>query len=302
MNRDFLELFMEKTSFPEEARQELRRCNQLLDGAGLGEALQGAASFFYHSQCSVKAVEPLLQGVAASSGISVYTVWLLFLMQAAQRARRDYLAQGVCEEIFWDTFCDLRYKLLECKTIHGVWGNFVASWYPIFYTCQIVKLGRLEFENAVYEEEEPYEGHGILLRKGDPVKSIHIPSSGEPFGLEARLDSYRRAYAFFQEELQGKPLVCTCHSWLLYPPYNQVFSPTGNTADFRKDFQILGGEAQEAFHDAWRVFGADYQKPVEELPEKTSMQRAFKAWLSAGQKPGEGFGVLVFDGERLLTR
>ena len=73
-------------------------------------------------------------------------------MQAAQRARRDYLAQGVCEEIFWDTFCDLRYKLLECKTIHGVWGNFVASWYPIFYTCQIVKLGRLEFENAVYEE------------------------------------------------------------------------------------------------------------------------------------------------------
>ena len=121
MNRDFLELFMEKTSFPEEARQELRRCNQLLDGAGLGEALQGAVSFFYHSQCSVKAVEPLLQGVAASSGISVYTVWLLFLMQAAQRARRDYLAQGVCEEIFWDTFCDLRYKLLECKTIHGVW-------------------------------------------------------------------------------------------------------------------------------------------------------------------------------------
>ena len=116
------------------------------------------------------------------------------------------------------------------------------------------------------------------------------------------MDSYRRAYAFFQEELQGKPLVCTCHSWLLYPPYNQVFSPTGNTADFRKDFQILGGEAQETFHDAWRVFGADYQKPVEELPEKTSMQRAFKAWLSAGQKPGEGFGVLVFDGERLLTR
>lgn len=302
MDRQFLELFMEKTGFPEEAREELRRCEKLLSGSGLDEVLQGAESFFYSSGCSIRAAEPLIQGLAASSGIHVYTVWLLFLIQAARRAQGDYLQKGVPEQVFWDTFCDLRYKLFECRDVQGVWGNFVASWYPIFYTCDIVKLGRLEYENSTYQWEEPFTGWGVTLRKGDPVKSIHIPSSGEPFTLEARLDSYRRAYEFFREELGGGPLVCTCHSWLLYPEHKKVFSPGGNMADFMEDFQILGSEAQDTFHDAWRVFGPKAKKPAGQLPENTSLQRAFKAWLSAGKKTGEGFGVLVFDGQKLLTR
>lgn len=126
--------------------------------------------------------------------------------------------------------------------MQGVWGNFVSSWYPIFYSGDIVKLGRLEYEDIPYPWETPYKKHGLVVKKGDPVKNIHIPSSGEPFDLPARLDSYKRAYGFFREELQGGPLVCVCHSWLLYPQNRQVLSPSSNIVSFQEDFDLVGWE------------------------------------------------------------
>lgn len=302
MDHEFMELLLDQTHFPQEARQELHRCVCLLEQAGQDEALEEAVAFFYRNQFDVKVTEPLLQAIGQATGIPLYTVWLLLLIQASVPAKSLYRRKGIGEEIFWNTFSDLTYKLYECKNVQGVWGNFVPHWYSIFFTGDIVKLGRLEYENSTYDWDQPYQGCGITLQKGTPVKNIHIPSSGEPFTLDARLDSYRQAYEFFREELQGGPLVCVCGSWLLYPPYRDILPSTSHVVDFMGDFQILGGEAEEVFHDAWRVFGADAQKPFPQLPEKTSMQRAFKQYLLSGKKTGEGFGVLVFDGERLLTR
>ena len=74
------------------------------------------------------------------------------------------------------------------------------------------------------------------------MRCIHIPSSGEPFDREARLASYKMAYDFFREELAGGPLVCVCHSWLLYPGYKEVLKPTSNIVSFMGDFDIVEAE------------------------------------------------------------
>ena len=255
---------------------------------------------FYAHELDLKLIEPLIGEMAEAAGLSPYTVWLLFLIGAARPAKELYRDRGISEEVFWATFEDMKYKALECKAVHGVWGTFVAFWYPIFFSCDIVKLGRLEYETTVYDEDQPYEKGGIVLKKGDPILSIHIPSSGEPFDEAARLASYKLAYDFFREERKGGPLVCQCGSWLLYPPYREILSPASNIVSFQGDFDIAFSQEEEKFHDAWRVFGADYEKPAAELPEKTSMQRAFKRWLLEGKKTGEGFGVLVLDGERIV--
>lgn len=302
MNKDFLRLLMEKTAFPEEARTELLKNADTLTAAGQGEALDGAVEFFYDNDFSISLSKLLIEEIAAKAGLSPYTVWLLFLVEAAIPVREAFAAEGLPEQIFWDTFSDLRYKVLECKEVQGVWGNFVAFWYPIFYSRDIVKLGRLEYENVTYSEDIPYEKNGYTVKKGDKVKSIHIPASGEPFDEAARLASYKKAYAFFQDELNGGPLVCVCHSWLLYPPYGEILSPTSNIVSFQRDFDITGQEASEEFDDSWRLFGGDYKKPLEDLPERTSMQRAFKNYLLAGGKAGEGRGVLIFDGEKIANR
>ncbi len=302
MNKEFLQLLMEKTGFPEEAQTSLLESAEKLAKAGQEEALDGGVEFFYENSFNAELTQPLVESIAGEAGLSPYTVWMLLLIEAAKTAKKAYEEKGVPEAVFWDTFSDLRYKALECKEIHNVWGTFVAFWYPIFYTCDIVKLGRLEYENGEYELDQPYERGGVSLKKGDPVKWIHIPSSGEPFDQAARLDSYRRAYEFFREELNGRPLVCMSWSWLLYPEYGKILSPSSNIVSFQHDFDIVGREDGEEFGDAWRLFGADYQKPTAELPQRTSMQRAFKKYLMEGGKTGEGIGVLVFDGEKILNR
>ena len=42
------------------------------------------------------------------------------------------------------------------------------------------------------------------------------------------------------------------------------------------------------------------EEEAEDLPEDTSMRRAFKKHLLAGGKTGAALGILVFDGEKLL--
>lgn len=302
MNKDFLRLLMEKTGFPEEAKAGLLQNADALTAAGQEGAFDGAVEFFYDNDFSISLSGPLIEEIAAKAELSPYAVWLLFLVEAAVPVREAFAGEGIPEKVFWDTFEDLRYKVLECKEVQGVWGNFVAFWYPIFYSRDIVKLGRLEYENVTYSEDTPYEKNGYIVKKGDKVKSIHIPSSGEPFDEAARLVSYKKAYEFFKEELNGGPLICVCHSWLLYPPYGKILSAKSNIVSFQQDFDIVGQETDDEFGDAWRLFGADYKKPTAELPERTSMQRAFKKYLMEGGKTGEGKGILIFDGEKIVNR
>ncbi len=295
MNKEFLQLLMDKTGFPPEAQEAYRQAAEQLDS----QQVDGAIAFYYENDFSTQLVHPLLEDIAEASGLSIHTVWGLFLAFAAETARHDYLENGVSEEIFWDTFCDLKYKLLECKENKGVWGNFVPFWYPIFYSCDIVKLGRLEYETRAYSGPARTVG-GHTLQPGDKVLSIHIPSSGEPFHKEARLESYRKAYDFFQDLRDGGPLVCQCHSWLLYPEYRQVLPAASNIVSFMDDFSIVEVE-DGSFDDAWRVFGPEADKPADQLPETTSMRRAFKRHLQNGGKTGSALGLLVFDGQKLRT-
>lgn len=299
LDQAFMSLLMGKTGFPEEARAALLQSAQAVEDAGQAPALCQALDAFYGDGFSIENAQPAVAEISEKAGISAYTGWMLFLMQGAKRAKGDYEKKGVGEEIFWATFADLRYKAIECKENHGVWGTFVAFWYPIFYSCDIVKLGRLEYETRAYDGPA-YEKGSFSLKPGDKVKSIHIPSSGEPFDREARLASYKMAYDFFREELAGGPLVCVCHSWLLYPGYKEVLKPTSNIVSFMGDFDIV--EAEDGnFCDAWRVFGPHHKDPAAQLPEDTSMRRAFKSHLLAGGKTGEALGILVFDGEKIVN-
>lgn len=301
MNKEYLKLFTVKTEFPSEAVTELCKTAETLAEKGQNDAVLGAVEFFFDNDFDIKLTEPLIEEIAKEAELSPYTVWLLMLIEASQRTLESYREDGTDEQIFWDTFADLRYKAIECKENYNVWGTFVAFWYPIFYSREIVKLGRLEFQDSKYGFSEEYTKNGYTVKAGDKVKSIHIPSSGEPFDEAARMDSYKRAYEYFKAELDGKPIVFACHSWLLYPEYGKILKQGSNIASFQKDFDIVEFESGE-FEDAWRLYGADHDKPTAELPERTSMQRAFKKHLLAGGTTGEGKGVIIFDGEKILNK
>lgn len=289
MNKDFLSLFFEKTEFPTPARTVLTEVAEKLS-----EEIDRILAF-YEGGYNHEATVPLVEALAKESGISAYSIWMVVLCLAAEKARPLYRT----EEIYWDTFCDLRYKVQECFNVHGIWGTFVAHWYPIFYNGTIVKLGRMEYQVKPCPFKEPKTALGITVNPGDPIIALHIPTSFEPFGKAARLDSYRKAWRYFCPD--GKPLVCVCGSWLLYDGYEGVFAHGSNIDSFRKEFYMLSNGKTEKFGNAWRIFGSEHKLPADQLPEKTSLQRAFKAHMLGGGNHGHGTGVIVFDGEKLLS-
>lgn len=291
MMLSFVKEFMERTQFPQEARQALQNAWGRLEAAGLLPRWKNAVEDYVRAQ-ETELLQARLEEMERDCGVPVYTLWLLLLIAAAQPVRGTFPQRGLPEGLFWETFTDLRYKALECRKIHGVWGVFVAFWYPIFYTGKILKLGRLEYEDGIFEYAKPVTVGGVTVRPGDPVKHLHIPSSPEPFTRAARLDSYRRAYGLFG----ARPLVCVCESWLLYPPYEAVWPEKSNIRDFAREFLPLEQRAS-AFEDAWRIFGAAAPGEVSE----TALQRSFRQYLSRGGSTGTGSGLLLFDGQQVLT-
>lgn len=301
MDRAFITGLMAELDFPAEAKAYLtesldriaRQCEEEFDGV---------IEFYYENGFDLKLTEPLLEEVVLLADVHRYTVDMLFLLGCSKQLREAFAQKEISDGVFLDTMCDLRFKLYECRETYGIWGTFVTSWYGIFFSCDLFRLGRLEYENTTYASDIPFEKYGVSIKRGTPVKSIHIPSHCGPLTREARMASYKLAYDFFQEELNGKPLVCVCHSWLLHSSTKKILPAESNTVSFVNEFEMISEEDYSEFHDLWRVFGDQKDQPYELLPENTSMQRAYKKWLTAGNKVGGGLGILVFDGEKLLTR
>lgn len=301
MDREYLQLFMQKTEFPLEAQESI-----LTDFNVVNKKCQEEFKLIFNKFKELdfvtrELVEPVIE-LSKKTKVNEYALWLLLVVAASKEAMQEFIKKGANEQIFWDTFTDLRYKLLECKNTKGVWGTFVAHWYRKLLRANVIKLGRLEFETRTFVFEEPYIFGDITLEGEVDVKSVHIPSAPEKFDFDARLDSYKKAYKFFMGSEKGKPMVFICHSWLLFTPYKEILSPKSNIVDFMGDFDIIKIEETQRFGDAWRIFGADAEKEPQNLPEKTSLQRAFKEYLVQGNNVGQGIGVIIFDGEKILNK
>jgi len=303
MNVSFMNQMLDRCRFPEEAKVFFNDLADRVTKEGHEEEFLFINDFYFSSGLDTGKTEDRLEVLSAKMGVSVYSMWMLHLLIAAERAKPLYDKRGVSDEVFFDTFSDLRAKALECMEEYGIWGTFVAGWYGLFYSCRIIKFGRLEYEDGEYYRENPstYVCGDISVPCGTPMKGIHIPSSGEPFDLEARLESYRMAYEFYTKETGLDYLVCDCGSWLIYEPYEKLLPEKSNIRSFMHDFDIIKNKDEENFHDNWRLFGKYHRLPVEEYPEDTAMRRAFKKYLLEGNTVGEGIGMLIFDGEKILT-
>ncbi len=106
-------------------------------------ALDGAVEFFYENEAEHAAHQSADPGYRRA-GLSLPLHGLASVSDrgGCSHPGEAYAQAGLSEEIFWNTFQDLKYKLLECREVQGVWGNFVSFWYPIFYTCDIFQAGQ----------------------------------------------------------------------------------------------------------------------------------------------------------------
>ena len=96
-----------------------------------------------------------------------------FILLCAKPLRYIYQNKGLGEELFIDTMMDAKYKLMECKAVHNIWGTFVLTWFKGFFTLDRFKLGRLQFNFEEFRENEHY-AVDVGLKNGDKVKIVEI--------------------------------------------------------------------------------------------------------------------------------
>lgn len=235
-----------------------------------------------------------------SDTIHKYTINAVFVIECMPFLLEKYKENGISEEIFINSMKDLKYKLDEVFKVDGFFGVEPIDWYERFLDLRRFGLGRLQFNLDEYDfTDVVLNGH--TLKRGDFAIACHIPSAG-PLTPELCKHSFEMAYEFFKDKVSGGILPVTCYSWLLYPPYKQVFGENSNTYDFIRNFKIVDVRETETFGDAWRIFYKSYKGNVNELPQETSMQRKFADYIKQGGNFGLAYGVILLDGKEILTR
>ena len=222
-------------------------------------------------------------------------------MNCTEILRENYIKRGVPLSVFYEGVDDLRCKLLECMECEHVPGTFVAGWNNGFLKMDRFAYGRFQYEVRKYGFDFDFMmkcGHKV--QKGDTYLNFHIPSSGIPLTDEVRFDSYRRAWARYKDLFPDGRVLFGCGSWLLYPRHREFLPEKLNIRRFMDDFEIVCWEEKDHFGNDWRVFGHYTELPLEQWPRDTALRKAYVDWLLAGNKAGDGFGLFLFDGERIV--
>lgn len=289
-NLEFLHLFMEKLEFPHDAKDVFNALNEDL---GKNSKLSELVNEFMHKGMKIDMVLDALNALSSEINTHQYTLHMYFYMLCSHILYYRYKQAGVDEDVYWNTVYDLKYKLMECYDVHTIWGTFVAKWFSRYFDMTRFAIGRFQYE-AITFPYDLYQKDDVTVKKGDRVYNIHIPSSGLPIDRKTRMDSYKRAYCFFEKELNDKVMIFVCDSWLLYPEHKIFLPPQSNILDFMRDFDIIDFKENDTFAEAWRVFGKYHNLPLEKLPQNTSIQKAYVERLLRNEKTGTGFGVFAF--------
>ncbi|MFT8592374.1 MAG: acyltransferase domain-containing protein [Bifidobacterium sp.] len=148
----------------------------------------------------------------------------------------------------------------------------------------LFRVGSLEYEFAQDPED-------IEIGVQGPTINVHIPSDArlQPKNVEESIRLWDRFSAECFPRWSSLPKYCT--SWMLSPALERLLPESSNILAFQRRFELI--EFDEDSQD-WRewVFNED-PSPVEQLPERTSLQRSMKRFILGGGKVGVASGRLL---------
>ncbi|MFF2890129.1 acyltransferase domain-containing protein [Paenibacillus sp. NPDC057967] len=219
------------------------------------------------------------------TGVAGYRQQLLYLfVRLAIDVYEEYRVRGIADNVYFDTFSDIRIWSEVCYRDYGEYGIEEYNWLQEHVRLRLFRLGRLQFQPIAIEGD--LKAGGLTVEKNQLVLNVHIPE-GDPLAPQEVVHSFSLARAFFR----GIPSVFVCQSWLLYTGLDQILKADSNILQFQRLFQIY--EIDEASKEAeQRIFNRVAADPSE-YGEETSLQRAAKAYLQAGGRLGRGSGIYV---------
>lgn len=287
--REYIKDICRELEFPAEAEDTmLRAWDEMLKKEEAAEIWKKwLTAYEMDIHMDYKAALGEIDMAAQTAGVHKYTAEQLFFLCLTKHLKQLYQAQKTDLKIWHDSCMDLKWKLMECHKMYGIWGSFVAFWEPGFFDMTRFALGRLQFELIDFPDN--YEQAGREKPQGmRKVINVHIPSSGK-LNMEECHASYRQAAAFFADAFPGDTVAFYCWSWMLFAPHKAFLKPDCGVIKFMNEYDIYHTGEEDG--DLWRIFNRTYENDPDVLPEDTSMQRAYKAWLKAGNHAGYGEGI-----------
>ena len=223
-----------------------------------------------------------------------YKMQLVFALYCFILLENEFEKANIPKHLYNATVVDFKYRVYECQEVYGITGIFVAWWYYCFCNLSLLKFEDFEFEKEVAKYN--YQGRHVTICKGDKLLALHIPPKCK-LTKENLIKALKASYNYYG--FTGK-VAYQCHSWLLYPEFENVFVDGGNVKEFRSFFDVFDSTNANSFEDCWRVFKCGEITSLDNLPSTTTLQRNMINHLKNGKKTGEGLGILVFDGENIL--
>ncbi len=117
----------------------------------------------WHKEWSPLPFDPQVQ---AALGQRAALFYLLAYLAALPYAEKEYRRRSIPAKIFDDTMSDIRRYLLVVYDLEGRWGFREFMWIWLHLTCELFRLGRLQFRLA------PFEGKVTAFRKKDSRRTL----------------------------------------------------------------------------------------------------------------------------------
>ena len=234
---------------------------------------------------------------AEALGLDPDLVMLAAGILLGMNAHAAYREREIEDGIYYASMRELTVWSKTCLRERGHIGFYEWGWFINFLDASIVRLGRLEFHEVRFHDGFVWEKNGYAVRGGDKVINMHIPEDG-PLDPEAVQDAFRRAYRYFG---RSGPAFFVCDSWLLWPGNYDFLGPDSRIRAFMDNFDIIGRHDVKNCGDLWRVFGHRDNWDAASLPRDTELRRRMADFLEKnGNVTGSGYGVFLFDGERIV--
>ncbi len=280
------------------SKEELETYKQFKDeiGNGLDEVLQEYLNKGINLSCAFQKAHDIFPDMHP------YTIDFVFVMECIPFMQKEYERRALPYKMLVDTVADFNCKLHECLASTGVYGTAVGWWFDSYIFLKRLTFSRLQYDIKEYDGEKVTFGNNTL-EKGDFVLDCHIHSNG-PLLEKDCIASYREAWEFFKDDLKDGTLPIICWSWLLNPDYMVCFGENSNIGKFARHFHIYRTDRDEKLKTEVlsHVFNTYSVTDIEKLPDTTSLQRKFKEYLKTNKPFGNGAGIILFDGENILTQ
>lgn len=293
--KEIIARFCGEYGYPTEAQQELLAVYERIENTSAVREifLKTRERYAQSPQLDYSGILEELQAACRQEDIPAETASLLLFICLVPQLYRYYEQQALPAALCKDSLMDLKWKLHECRRVRGIWGSFVSGWFSGFFDLTRFTLGRLQFELRPFPEGYALAGRTPPSGLRQAV-NMHIPSSGPLLHEECR-HSYRLAQEFFKDAFPGAETPFICNSWLLFPEHREFLPAHSHILEFMDDFDIYSSHSDPQGNDLWRIFGLPDCSDTARLPEKTSLQRAYKQWLLSGREPGTGNGLFFLN-------